>query len=60
MNKISSQPDQQQKQPKESKNTHLVKKWAKKLRKPKTLFFLIQVGIRGYQVLKWLVGLMDI
>lgn len=49
-----SQPDPQQKQPKNPKKPSLARKLARKLRQPKTLLFLIQLGFNVNKVGKWL------
>lgn len=56
MNINLSQSDQQQKQPKEKRTRKLVKK----LRNPRTLFFLIRLGVGAYRAIKWLIELMDL
>lgn len=56
MNTNLSQSDPQQKQPKEKRTRKLIKK----LRNPRTLFFLIRLGAGTYRVIKWLIELLEL
>ena len=56
MNNNRSQSDQQQKQPKGQRRRKLIKK----LRNPRTLFFLIKLGVGVYRAVKWLIEIIEL
>jgi len=51
-----SQSDQQQKQPKDKRTQRLFKK----LRNPRTLFFLFRLGVGSYKLVKWVVEFLEL
>ena len=51
-----SRPDQQQKQPKEKRTRKLFKK----LKNPRTLFFLLRLSVGAYKATKWLIEFLEL